>query len=146
MARDVPRLISEGVLSGAEHVNDWIDEMSAGHRLVMVAEFGGKLVGLGQLIFRFADGYQDLEAANGSDIAMVDTIRTHPSGQPPNLATFIAVELEKYAKKQRIKTLTFLVPMDSNRVLNQVKSWGFKEFRIMPEGARLLAFFRKRIA
>ena len=36
--------------------------------------------------------------------------------------------------------------MDNNRTLNQVKSWGFEEFRIMPEGAKLLAFFRKRIA
>jgi hypothetical protein len=31
------------------------------------------------------------------------------------------------------------------RALTQVKSWGFEEFHIMPEGAKLLAFFRKRI-
>jgi hypothetical protein len=28
------------------------------------------------------------------------------------------------------------------RALTQVKSWGFEEFHIMPEGAKLLAFFR----
>jgi len=112
----------------------------------MIAEFDGKMVGMGQLIFKFANGYQDAEAANGTDIAMIDSIRMRPDA-PANLSTHIISELEKYAKKtQRIKTLTFLVPMDNNRVLNQVKSWGFEEFRIMPEGAKLLAFFRKRIA
>lgn len=119
--------------------------MKEGRRLVMVAEFGGTLVGMGQLVFRFANGYQDAEAANGADIAMIDSIRMRPDA-PGNLSTNIVYELERYAKKQRIKTLTFLVPMDNNRALNQVKSWGFEEFRIMPEGAKLLAFFRKRIA
>jgi hypothetical protein len=45
-----------------------------------------------------------------------------------------------------VRTVTFLVPMDNNRALNQVKAWGFEEFRIMPDGPRLLAFFRKRLA
>ena len=35
--------------------------------------------------------------------------------------------------------------MDNNRVLNQVKSWGFEEFRIMPEAEKMLAFFRKSV-
>ena len=100
---------------------------------------------MGQLIFKFANGYQDPEAANGAEIAMIDSIRMRPDA-PANLSTHIIVELEKYAKKHRIKTLTFLVPMDNNRALVQVKSWGFEEFRIMPEGGKLLAFFRKRIA
>ena len=44
--------------------------MKEGRRLVMVAEFDGKMAGMGQLIFRFANGYQDAEAANGTDIAV----------------------------------------------------------------------------
>jgi hypothetical protein len=152
-SRDVPRLISDGVLTGAvpageswpARAGQWLDEMKEGRRLVMVAEFDGKMAGMAQLIFRFANGYQDPEAANGADIAMIDSIRMRPDA-PANLSTHIIVELEKYAKKNRIKTVTFLVPMDNNRALSQVKSWGFEEFRIMPEGAKLLAFFRKRIA
>jgi hypothetical protein len=152
-ARDVPRLVSDGVLAGAVpageswpgRVAQWLEEMKEGRRLVMVAEFDGKLAGMAQLIFRFANGYQDPEAANGADIAMIDSIRMRPDA-PANLSTHIIVELEKYAKKHRIRTVTFLVPMDNNRALSQVKSWGFEEFRIMPEGAKLLAFFRKRIA
>jgi hypothetical protein len=150
--RDVQRLINDGVLTGplpagetwASRVNGWLAEMNDGRRLVMVAEFGGALVGMGQLIFRFAEGYQDPEAANGTDVAMVDTIKTRPDA-PANLSTHIIGELERYARKHHIRTVTFLVPMDNNRALNQVKAWGFEEFRIMPEGARLLAFFRKRI-
>jgi hypothetical protein len=152
VTRDVPRLVADGILGGPSsagdswgpRVNQWLDEMQAGRRLVMVAEYGGAIVGLGQLVFKFADGYQDLEAANGTDIAMVETLRA--KSEPPNLANFIIHELETYAKKRRIKTLTFLVPMDNNKVLAQVKGWGFEEFRIMPKGAQLLAFFRKRIA
>jgi hypothetical protein len=152
VTRDVPRLVADGILGGPSHagdawgprVNQWLDEMQAGRRLVMVAEYGGSIVGLGQLVFKFADGYQDLEAANGTDIAMVETLRA--KSEPANLANFIIHELETYAKKHRIKTLTFLVPMDNNKVLAQVKGWGFEEFRIMPKGAQLLAFFRKRIA
>jgi len=150
--RDVPRLVKDGVLGGGlaagetwdARAGQWIDEMQNGRRLVMVAEFDGKLVGLGQLIFRFAPGFEDLEAANGGDTAMVESIRALPN--PPQLANFIIGELERYARKQRIRTLTFLVPMDNNRILAQVKGWGFEEFRIMPKGAQLLAFFRKRIA
>jgi hypothetical protein len=152
--RDVTRLVNDGVLAGAlppgeswpGRAAQWLDEMKEGRRLVMVAEFDGKMVGMGQLIFKFANGYQDAEAANGAEIAMIDSIRMRPDA-PANLSTHIISELEKYAQKtRRIKILTFLVPMDNNRVLNQVKSWGFEEFRIMPEGAKLLAFFRKRIA
>lgn len=147
------RLINDGVLAGVLPAGEtwpgraaqWLEEMQEGRRLVMVAEYGGKMMGMGQLIFKFANGYQDAEAANGSDIAMIDSIRMRPDA-PGNLSTHIIVELEKYAKKHRIRILTFLVPMDNNRALNQVKSWGFEEFRIMPEGAKLLAFFRKRIA
>jgi hypothetical protein len=152
MTRDVQRLVNDGVIGGtlppgetwATRIGKWLDEMQAGRRLVMVAEYEGALVGLGQLVFSFATGYEDLEAANGTDIAMVETIRARPA--PPNLANAIINELERYARKRRVRTLTFLVPMDNNKVLAQVKGWGFEEFRIMPKGAQLLAFFRKRIA
>ena len=53
-------------ITGADRANQWLAEMQEGRRLVMVADFGGKLVGMGQLIFRFANGYQDAEAANGA--------------------------------------------------------------------------------
>ncbi len=150
--RDADRLVADGIGGGpgspgepwAARFGMWIDEMHAGRRLVMVAEVDRKLVGLGQLIFAFSKGYEDPEAANGQDIAMVETIRTRPDA-PPNLATQMLHEFENYAKRRRVRTLTFLVPMDNNRALNQVKGWGFEEFRIMPDGARLLAFFRKRL-
>jgi hypothetical protein len=149
--RDIQRLIADGVVTGslpmgetwATRIGQWLAEMQAGHRLVMVAEYGDAIVGLGQLIFTFADGYQDLEAANGSDIAMVDSIRAKP--EPANLANLIIHELEIYAKKRGIRTLTFLVPMDNDKILAQVKAWSFEEFRIMPKGTQLLAFFRKRL-
>jgi hypothetical protein len=152
VSKDVARLVSDGVLAGplpagdswAARIGSWLDEMQAGRRLVMVAEFERHIVGLGQLVFRFANGYEDPEAANGADIAMVETIRTRPDA-PPALATQMMHEFEIYARKHRVRTLTFLVPMDNNRTLNQVKSWGFEEFRIMPEGGRLLAFFRKSL-
>lgn len=150
--QDAERLVKDGVLSGpiaggdtwSRRVNQWLDEMQAGRRLVMVAEYNRELVALAQLVFRFANGYEDPEAANGTDIAMVEMIRTRPDA-PPTLANQIIAELENYARKRRVTTLTFLVPMDNNRALNQVKGWGFEEFRIMPEGTRLLAFFRKSL-
>lgn len=150
--KDVERLIKDGVLTGAlppgdswqKRVLGWLEEMQAGRRLVMVAEMNGRLLGLAQLVFAFGNGYTDAEAANGTDVAMVEAIRTRPDA-PPVLATQIMNEFETYARKRRVKTLTFLVSMDNNRALNQVKGWGFEEFRIMPEGKQLLAFFRKRI-
>gem|GEM_PF-6214285 len=94
--------MKDGVLAGAlpagdtwpARVQQWLDEMQAGRRLVMVAEFGGVLVGMGQLVFRFAKGYEDAEAANGSDIAMIDSIRMKPDA-PANLSTHIVAELAK---------------------------------------------------
>ncbi len=151
-SKDIERLVIDGVIGGplpagetwGSRVNGWLDEMQHGRRLVMVAEADRRLIGLGQLVFKFASGYEDPEAANGTDIAMVETIRTRPDA-PPTLATQMMNEFENYAKRRRVRTLTFLVPMDNNRALNQVKGWGFEEFRIMPEGARLLAFFRKSL-
>jgi ribosomal protein S18 acetylase RimI-like enzyme len=150
--KDVARLVADGVVGGALPPNEtwqtriegWLTEMAKGRRLVMVADDGRKLLGVAQLVFRLPEGRNDPEAANGVDIAMVETLRASTEA-PPNLATEMINELESYAKRHRIKTITFLVPMDNNRVLAQVKGWGFEEFRIMPEGARLLAFFKKAI-
>lgn len=151
-ARDAERLINDAVVGGPlpageswlGRIEGWLQEMQKGRRLVMVADDGRKLLGVAQLVFIFPPGKNDPEAANGLDIAMVETLRAGPDA-PPNLATQMINELERYAQKRRIKTITFLVPMDNNRVLAQVKGWGFEEFRIMPEGARLLAFFKKSI-
>jgi ribosomal protein S18 acetylase RimI-like enzyme len=150
--RDTERLITDGVVGGPlpageswlSRIEGWIAEMQAGRRLVMVADDGRKLLGVAQLVFKLPAGKNDPEAANGLDIAMVETLRA-TSDAPAALATQMINELENYAKKRRIKTITFLVPMDNNRVLAQVKGWGFEEFRIMPEGTRLLAFFKKAI-
>jgi hypothetical protein len=150
--RDAERLIVDGVLAGPlpageswlNRINGWLNEMQSGRRLVMVADDGRRLLGMAQLVFKLQPGRSDPEACNGVDIAMVETLRAGPEA-PPLLATQMINELESYAKKRRIKTITFLVPMENNRALAQVKEWGFEEFRIMPEGTRLLAFFRKAI-
>ena len=47
--------------------------------------------------------------------------------------------------KRNIKTLTFCLPMNNSRAIYQARSWGFEEFRIMPEQGRMLAFLRKSI-
>jgi hypothetical protein len=152
-ARDAGRLVADGMAgtamppgeTWAHRYGMWLHEMQLGHRLVMVAESDRRLIGLGQLIFSFAKGYEDVEAANGTDTAMIEMIRTRPDA-PAALATQMLHEFEGFARRRRVRTLTFLVPMENNHALNQVKSWGFEEFRIMPEGARLLAFFRKQLA
>jgi hypothetical protein len=152
-ARDAERLVADGVLGGAlpagdswqKRVSAWLEEMQAGRRLVMVAECDGHVAGLGQLVFAFAHGYEDAEAANGADIAMVETIRTSPAA-PLTLADRMMMEFEGYARKRRVKTLTVLVPAGNDRALLQVKGWGFEEFRSMPQGAPLIAFLRKQIA
>jgi hypothetical protein len=53
--------------------------------------------------------------------------------------------VQNIARKRNIKTLTFLLAMGDNRGIAQAKSWGFEEFRIMPEQGRMLAFFRKSV-
>jgi hypothetical protein len=152
-SRDIERLQRDGVVGGAlppgetwsARIGSWLAEMQAGRRFVVVAEAGGKLVGVTQLIFKFAGGYEDPEAANGTDTAMIEMIRSTPDA-PPDTQTLLVRELQTVAKKRNVRTLTFLVAMDNNKALAQVKGWGFEEFRIMPEGSRLLAFFRKRVA
>lgn len=119
-------------------------EQQAGRRLILVAESAKGLLGTVQLVFRFPQGFHDPEAANGSDIAMIEALRTRTDA-PPGVATQLVSDVQKIAKKRAIKTITFLLPMSDNRAISQAKSWGFEEFRIMPEQGRMLAFFRKSI-
>lgn len=86
----------------------------------------------------------DPEAANGMDVAMMETLRLRPQC-PPEVGTELVGEVQRLATKRNVKTLTFLVSMSNTRAITQVKSWGFEEFRIMPEADKMLAFFRKSV-
>ncbi|HWT05727.1 MAG TPA: hypothetical protein VN224_08215, partial [Xanthomonadales bacterium] len=116
----------------------------AGRRLVLIAEDVSGLLGTVQHVFKFPEGYADREAANGVDVAMVETLRTR-SDAPHGVATQLITDVQNIARKRGVKTLTFLLGMGDNRGIAQAKSWGFEEFRIMPEQGRMLAFFRKSI-
>jgi hypothetical protein len=152
LARDVDRLVADRVVSGptpsgepwSARVQKWHAEQMAGRRLILVAEDGSGFLGMVQLVFRFPAGYTDAEAANGVDVAMIETLRTRPDA-PPGVATQLITDVQNIAKKRNITTLTFLVQMNDGKALTQVKSWGFSEFRIMPEAGRMLAFFRKSV-
>lgn len=152
LPRDADRLVAEGVVGGPTptgepwlpRVQKWLSEQQAGRRLVLVAEDVSGLLGTAQLVFRFPTGYADPEAANGIDVAMVEALRTRADA-PHGVATQLITDLQNIARKRSIKTLTFLLAMGDNRGIAQAKSWGFEEFRIMPEQGRMLAFFRKSI-
>jgi lysophospholipase L1-like esterase len=152
LPRDADRLVSDGVVSGptssgepwTQRVQKWLAEQQAGRRLILVAEGANGLLGTVQLVFKFPAGYADPEAANGVDIAMIDSLRTRPDA-PPGVATQLITDVQNIARKRAVHTLTFLVAMGDNRGIAQAKSWGFEEFRIMPEPGRMLAFFRKSI-
>ncbi len=75
---------------------------------------------------------------------MIEALRTRPDA-PPGVATQLVTDVQNIARKRAVKTLTFLLPMADNRAIAQAKSWGFEEFRIMPEQGRMLAFFRKSV-
>jgi len=152
LPRDADRLIADGVVGGGtpsgepwpQRVQKWLAEQQAGRRLVLVAEDVSGLLGTVQLVFKFPTGYTDREAANGADVAMVETLRTRADA-PHGVATQLITDVQNIARKRGVKTLTFLVGMKDNRGIAQAKSWGFEEFRIMPEQGRMLAFFRKSI-
>ena len=151
-ARDADRLVSDGVVGGptptgepwSQRVGKWLAEQQAGRRLVLVAEDVTGLLGTVQLVFKFPTGYADPEAANGIDVAMIEALRTRPDA-PPGVATQLVTDVQNIARKRAVKTITFLLPMSDNRGIAQAKSWGFEEFRIMPEQGRMLAFFRKSV-
>jgi hypothetical protein len=149
---DVQRLVSDGVITGpqpkretwAQRIMRWLAEQQAGRRAILVAEDHTGLLGMVQLVFAFPPGYQDAEAANGMDVAMMETLRLR-RGAPAEIGNKLVEEVQRIAGKRNVKTLTFLLPMNDNRALNQAKSWGFEEFRIMPEPDKMLAFFRKSV-
>lgn len=149
---DVQRLLTDKVITGPQpkretwpqRVTRWLNEQQAGRRAILVAEDHTGLLGMVQLVFAFPPGYQDPEAANGMDVGMMEGLRVR-AGAPPEVGTRLVEEVQRIAGKRNVKTLTFLLPMNDNRALRQAKSWGFEEFRIMPEPDKMLAFFRKSV-
>ncbi len=149
---DVQRLVNEHVITGPQpkretwhqRITKWLAEQQAGRRLILVAEDHTGLLGMVQIVFAFPPGYQDPEAANGMDVAMMETLRVR-QGTPPEVGTQLVEEVQKIAGKRNVRTLTFLLPMHDNRALRQARQWGFEEFRIMPEPDKMLAFFRKSV-
>ena len=146
------RLTAEGIVSGpqpkretwSQRILKWLAEQQAGRRVILLAEDQTGLLGIVQLVFSFPPGYNDPEAANGMDVAMMEGLRIKP-GAPAEVGTQLVTEVQRIAGKRNVKTLTFCLPMNASRALNQAKSWGFEEFRIMPEPDKMLAFFRKSV-
>jgi hypothetical protein len=144
--------MAEGIVGGPQpkretwpqRISKWLGEQQAGRRVILLAEDHRGILGMVQLVFSFPPGYQDREAANGMDVAMMELLRVR-SGAPPEVGNHLVEEVQRIASKRNIKTLTFLLPMNDNRALRQAKQWGFEEFRIMPEPDKMLAFFRKSI-
>jgi hypothetical protein len=149
---DIERLIKDGVLTGAPSSREtWaqrltmcLAEQKAGRRVILVAEEQSGLLGMVQLVFKLPIGYDDPEAANGMDVAMMESLRLRQSA-PPEVGNELVGEVQRLAIKRRVKTLTFLISMHNTRGIAQAKSWGFEEFRIMPEADKMLAFFRKSV-
>ncbi len=151
-ASDVERLVNDEVVSGppptretwGQRVVKWLSEQRAGRRFILIAEDETGLLGMVQLVFRLPLGYDDPEAANGMDIAMMEGLRLRASA-PPEIGNELVGEVQKLAMKRNVKTLTFCLPMNNHRGIYQARSWGFEEFRIMAEPTKMLAFFRKSI-
>lgn len=151
-AGDITRLVTDGVVTGAapggetwhQRIVKWLAEQQAGRRAIFIAEDGSGLLGTVQLVFAFPPGYNDPEAANGMDVAMMEGLRVRP-GTPAEVGAQLVEEVQRLAQKRNVRTLTFLLPMNQSRALIQAKQWGFEEFRIMPEPGKMLAFFRKSI-
>ena len=149
---DIERLTKEGVVSGPQPAREtwnqrivkWLSEQRAGRRLVLLAEDESGLLGMVQLVLKFPAGYEDAEAANGYDIAMMEGLRTRTDA-PPEVGSELVGEVQRIAQKKSIKTLTFCLPMNQPRALRQARVWGFEEFRIMAEPNKMLAFFRKSV-
>ena len=118
-------------------------EQRTGRRAIVLAEDETGLLGMVQLVFKFPAGYDDPEAANGMDIAMMEGLRLRP-GVSPDIGNELVAEV-RIALKRHVKTLTFLLPMNEARGIRQARKWGVEEFRIMAEPKKMLAFFRKSI-
>ncbi|HVA38776.1 MAG TPA: hypothetical protein VNJ51_14305 [Candidatus Dormibacteraeota bacterium] len=148
---DIPRLITGGVVPTGGESTAWqrrltlsLAEQRSGRRLVLVAEDRAGLVAMVQLVFKFPPGYHDPEAANGHDIAMIETLRTARRA-PAAVSTELLQQAQLLARKKAVTTLTFCLSLDDAKGITMAKQWGFKEFRIMPEADRMLAFFRKDV-
>jgi hypothetical protein len=147
---DANRFETDGVVSGplppgeswSGRIAKWRVEQESGRRAVLVAEDGTGLVGMVQVIFQFPLGYTDPEVANGRDVAMIESLRTR-SHAPLQVLEALMHDAQAVAKRHRMKTVTLCLPLENDRAIVQAKSWGFTEFRLMPEGDKILAFFRK---
>jgi hypothetical protein len=150
---DAQRFEADGVVSGplpageswGQRIAKWRIEQEAGRRAILVAHDASGLLGMVHIVFAFPPGYTDPEVANGRDIAMIESLRTRPN-VPHQLLDQLMGDAQTVAKRQRVKTLTLCLPLDNDRAILQAKSWGFTEFRLMPEAQTLQAFFRKTLA
>lgn len=145
-AGDAERLVRDGILPAAsgERVGLWLSEQQFGRRAVILAEDGTGLLGIVQLVFKLPSGYEDPEAANGTDVAMIEGLYVRGDA-PVEVGNQLVTEAQRLAHKKHVTTLTFCLPMNQPRAIAQARSWGFQEFRIMPEPTKMLAFFRKSI-
>ncbi len=153
-ANDAKRFVTDGVVSGRlpdgeswpDRIAKWQAEQQAGRRVIIVAEDAGGLIGTVQLIFRFPPGYTDAEAANGSDVAMIESLYTRGNA-PAQLRDQLVADAQAVAKRRNVATVTLCLPLENDRMIVQAKAWGFTEFRLMPQPQqKMLAFFRKPLA
>jgi hypothetical protein len=151
-ASDVERLVRDGVITGPsptketwnQRIVKWLSEQRAGRRFILIAEDEKGLIGMVQLVMKLPLGYEDPEAANGMDVAMMEGLRMRGDA-PPEIGNELVNEIQRLAIKRNVKTLTFCLPMNNSRAIYQARSWGFEEFRIMAEPNKMLAFFRKSV-
>ena len=122
----------------------WLSEQRAGRRFILIAEDATGLLGMVQLVMKLPLGYEDPEAANGIDVAMMEGLRMRADA-PSEVGNELVAEVQRLAMKRNVKTLTFCLPMNNSRAIYQARAWGFEEFRIMAEPTKMLAFFRKSV-
>jgi hypothetical protein len=147
------RFEAEGLVSGhlpageswPERIAKWRIEQDAGRRSILIAEDAGGLLGMVHLIFSFPPGYADAEAANGHDVAMIESLRARANA-PAQVLDHLVADAQTVAKRHHVTTVTLCLPLENDRAIQQAKSWGFTEFRRMPDAHQILAFFRKSIA
>lgn len=154
---DRGRIIADGLISGnpppgttwPQRVAAWFTEVQAGRRAIIVAEEKPRLIGCIHVVFKFPEGVNDPEVVDGKEIALIEHLRFNPKTPAKvteQLATQLEREAESVARRRNVKKLTYMVPMESNTLVNQAKAWGYQEFRVMMDGGRTLAFFRKQLS
>jgi hypothetical protein len=78
------RFVTDGIVSGPppageswpERIEKGRIEQDAGRRTIRVADDSSGPLGMVHVIFRFPPGYTDPKAANGRDVAMIESLRT----------------------------------------------------------------------